>query len=131
MKVAYEEIKILREELLREGETMDKQQEPLLVSGKHGGNPEARTTRIGVLERIGFEETGWEDTRRFSGGNRWLDDGGPETQQRTRSKEEKTARDDREGVKESCQNGRCHERFRMVLCRLEGAYTNIASNIRV
>ena len=51
-------------------------------------------------------------TRRFSGGNRWLDDGGPETQQRSRSKEEKTARDDREGVKARCQNGRCHGRFR-------------------
>ena len=51
---------------------------------------------------------GW-DTRRFVGGNRWLDDGGPETQQRSRSKEEKTARDDREGIKERCQNGRrCH-----------------------
>ena len=55
-----------------------------------------------VLERVGFEETGWVDTRRFNGGNRWLDDGSPETQQRSRSKEEKTARDDREGVKERC-----------------------------
>ena len=69
------------------------------------------TTRTGILERVGFEETGWVDRRRFSGGNRWLDDGGPETQQRSRSKKEKTARDDREGIKERCQNGRCHGRF--------------------
>ena len=64
LKVAYEEIKILREDLLKEGETMD-QQEPLSISGRHGGNPETRTTRTSVLERIGFEETGWVDTRRF------------------------------------------------------------------
>ena len=51
LKVAYEEIKILREDLLREGETMDKKQEPFLVSGRHGGNPETRTTRIGVFWR--------------------------------------------------------------------------------
>ena len=93
------------------GRNDGRKQEPLLVSGRHGGHPEARTTRTGVLERVGFEETGWVDTRRFSGGNRWLDDGGPETQQRSRSKEAKTARDDREGIKERCQNGRCHGRF--------------------
>ena len=85
------------------------EQEPLLVSGGHGRNSEARATGTGVLERVGFEETSWLDTRRFVGGNRWLDDGSPETQQRSRSKEEKTARDDREGIKERCQNGRrCH-----------------------
>ena len=111
LKVAYEEIKILREDLLKEGETMDKNKSHFLSPEKHGGNPEARTTRTGFLERVGFEETGWVDTRRFSGGNRWLDDRGPETQQRSRSKEEKTARDDREGIQGKCQNGRCHERF--------------------
>ena len=104
-KVTYEEIKILREDLLREGESMDKKK----VSGGHGGNSETRATGTGVLERVGFEETSWLDTRRFVGGSRWLDDGSPEAQQRRRSKEEKIARDDREGVKERCQNGRrCH-----------------------
>ena len=94
------------------GRNDGQKQEPLLVSGRHGGNPEARTTRIGVLERVGFEKTCWLDMRRFVGGNRWLDDGGPETQQRSRSKEEKTARDDREGINERCQNGRrCHGWF--------------------
>ena len=39
------------------------------------------------------------DTGRLSGGNRWLDDGGPETQQRSRSKEEKLQ--DRESKKDA------------------------------
>ena len=64
-------------------------QEPLLVSGKHGGNPEARTTRTGVLERIGFEETGWVDTRRFSGGYRWLDGGGQRLNKEVEAKKRK------------------------------------------
>ena len=64
----------------------------------------------GVLERIGFEGTSWLNTRRFSGGIRWLDDGSPETQQRSRSKEEITPRGDRDGIKKRCQNGRrCHD----------------------
>ena len=44
--------------------------ELLLVSGKHRRNSNARTTRTGVLERVGVEETGWVDSRWFSGGNR-------------------------------------------------------------
>ena len=114
------------------GRNDGQEQEPLLVSGRHGGNPEARTTRIGVLERVSFEETSWLDTRRFVGLNRWLDDGGPETQQRSRSKEEKIARDDREGIKERCQHGGTMPwMVWMVLCRHEGANADIASNIRV
>ena len=65
---------------------------------------------FGVLERVGFEETNWLNTGRFSGGNCWLDDGSPETQQRNRSNEEITPRGDRDGIKERCQNGRrCHD----------------------
>ena len=81
-------------------------QEPLLVSRGHGGNSDTRETGTGVLERVGFEETSWMDTSRFDGGNCWLDNGSPETQQRSGSKEEKITRDDREGIKERCQNGR-------------------------
>ena len=101
LKVAYEEIKILRED------SMDKNKCGLL-------SPED-TEEIRILEQQelafwrGFEQTVWMDMRRFVGGNRWLDDGSPETQQRSRSKEEKIVRDDREGIKERCQNGRrCH-----------------------
>ena len=81
-------------------------QEPLHVSGKHRRNSNPRATRTGFLEGIGFEEAGWVDTGRFSRGNRWLDDGSPETQQRSGSKEEKTPRGGRERIWERCQNGR-------------------------
>ena len=64
LKVAYEEIKILREDLLREGETMDKNKSHFFVSGGHGGNPEARTGRTSVLERIGFGLDGHETVQR-------------------------------------------------------------------
>ena len=81
---------------------------------------------------VGFEETSWKDTRRFAGGNRGLDDGSPETQQRSRSKEEKIARGDREGIKERCPEWETMPwMVWMVLCRHEGANTDIASNIRV
>ena len=73
---------------------------------RHRRNSNPRATRIGFLEGIGFEETVWVDTRRFSGGNRWLDDGSQETQQRSGSNEEKTSRDDRERIWERCKNGR-------------------------
>ena len=86
VKVAYEEIKILREDLLREGELMDKNKSHFL-------SPED-TEEIRRLEQQelafwrGSEEISWLDTRRLEG-NRWLDDGSPETQQRSRSKEER------------------------------------------
>ena len=109
LKVAYEEIKILREDLVREGESMDKNKSHFLSPEDTEEISETRATGTGVLERVDFEETCWLDTRRFVGGNRWLDDGSPESQPRSRSKEEKTARDDREGIKERWQNERrCH-----------------------
>ena len=46
------------------------------------------------------------DTRRINGGNRRLDVGSSETQQRSGSKEEKTPRGDRERIWQRCQNGR-------------------------
>ena len=81
LRVAYEEIKILREDLLREGRIDGQKQEPHHVSGEHGRNSNPRRSRIGFLERSGFEETGWMNTRRFSGRNRGLDVGSSETQQ--------------------------------------------------
>ena len=81
-------------------------QEPLHVSGENGRNSNPRATRTGFLEGIGFEETNWVDTRRLSGGNRRLDVGSSETQQRSGRKEEKTPRGDRERIWERCQNGR-------------------------
>ena len=102
LRVAYEGIKFLREDLLRDGKSMDKHKSHFMSPEK---NSNLRATRIGFLEGIGFEETVSVDTRRFSGGNRWLDDGSPETQQRSGSKEEKTPRDDRERIWERCKNG--------------------------
>ena len=64
LKVAYKEIKILRRPVERARNDGQKQ-EPLLVSRRHAGNPETRTTGIGVLERVPFEETSWLDTRRW------------------------------------------------------------------
>ena len=107
LKVAYEEIKILREDLLREGEMMDKNKSHFL-------SPED-TKEIQRLEQQELAFWRGSASKRLAG---WTRDGsaeeiagGPETQQRSRSKEEKTARDDREGIKERCQNGRCHGRF--------------------
>ena len=45
LSVAYEENKILQADLLREGESIEKKQEPHHVSREHGGNSESRTTR--------------------------------------------------------------------------------------
>ena len=106
LRVAYEEIKILREDLSRKGESIDKKQEPHHVSGEHGGTSNPRPTRFGFLERVGFEETSWMDTRRFDGGIRQLEVGSTNTQQRSGSKEEETPRGDRDENSERCQNGR-------------------------
>ena len=81
-------------------------QEPHHVSGEHGGNSNPRTRRIGFLERVGFEETSWMDTRRFDGVIRQLEVGSTNTQQRSGSKEEETPRGDRDENSERCLNGR-------------------------
>ena len=113
------------------GRNDGQKQEPL-VSGRHGGNPEARTARIGVLERVGIEETSWLDTRRFVGGNRWLDAGSSETQQRSRSKEEQNCKRRSRGNQGKIPKlGTMPWMVWIVLCRHEGANTDIASNIRV
>ena len=109
LKVAYEEIKILREDLLREGETMDKNKSHFL-------SPED-TEEIRRLEQQELAFWRGSASKRLAGWTRdgstedWVDAGSPETQQRSRSKEEKTARDARKGVKQRCQNGRCHGWF--------------------
>ena len=125
LKVAYEETKILREDLLREGRNDGQKQEPLLVSRRHRGNPEARTARIGVLERVVGHET---VRRRKSLVGCWkLRDSTKKSKQR------------RENCKRRSRGnqGKMPEwetmlwMVWMVLCRHEGANTDIASNIRV
>ena len=49
LRVAYEEMKILREDLLRIG-IYGQKQEPLHVSGEHRRNSNPRATRTGFLE---------------------------------------------------------------------------------
>ena len=113
LKVAFEKIKILREDLLREGETMDKNKSHFL-------SPED-TEEIRRLEQQELAFWRGSASKRLagwtrdgsSGGNRCLDDGGPETQQRSRSKEEKTA-DAMDGLDGSlsscgCKHGYCKQ----------------------
>ena len=78
LKVVYEEIKILREDLMREGESMDKNKSHFL-------SPED-TEEIRRLEQqeLAFWRgsaskrlAGWTRDCLFVGGNRWLDDGSP------------------------------------------------------
>ena len=59
---AYEEIKKLRADLLREGESMDKKQESLHVPGELGGSTKARKARIELEKRNHFDED-WLDGR--------------------------------------------------------------------
>ena len=104
LKVAYEEVKILREDLLREGETMDKNKSHFL-------SPED-TEEIRSLEQQELAFWRGSTSKRLACWTRDCSSEEIETQQRSRSKEEKTARDDREGIKERCQNGgRCHGWF--------------------
>ena len=93
LKVACEEIKILREDLLREGETMDKNKSHFL-------SPED-TEEIRRLEQQELAFWRGSASKRLAG---WTRDGSTEeiagwmmeaqTQQRSRSKEEKTSKKD-------------------------------------
>ena len=91
----YEEIKILREDLQREGESMDKKQ------GEHRINSNPRATRTGFLEGIGFEER--ENSKRRS----------------------------RKNLGKMPEWETTSWMVWMVLCRREGANTDIVCNIRV
>ena len=103
------------------GRNDGQKQEPLLVSGRHGGIRRLEQQELAFLRGSASKRlAGWTRTRRFSGRNRRLDVGSPETQQRSRSKEEKIARDDREGIRERCQNGRRLHGWSGCLCRREG-----------
>ena len=66
LRAAHEEIRILRGDLLREGESMDRKQESHHVPREHGGNTKSRTTRTESADRSRCEETGWMDER-------WID----------------------------------------------------------
>ena len=108
LKVAYEEIKILREDLLREGETMDK-------SKSHFLSPED-TEEIWRLEQQELAFWRGSASKRLAG---WTRDGSSEEiagcmleAQRLNKEVEAKKRNDREGIKERCQNGRrCHGWF--------------------
>ena len=91
LKVANEKIKILREDLLREGEPMDKNKRHFLSPEDTEEIRRLEQQELAFWRGVGFEGTSWLDTRRFVGGNRWLDAGSSETQQRSRSKEESRA----------------------------------------
>ena len=127
LRVAYEEIKILREDFLREGETMDKNKSHFL-------SPED-TEEIRRLEQQELAFWRGSASKRLAG---WTRNGSAEEIAGWPRDSTKKSKQRRENCKRRSRGdpGKMPEwtmpwTVRMVLCRLEGAHTDTARNIRV
>ena len=126
LRVAFEEINILWGDLLGEGESMDKKQEPLHVSGRTRKKFESPSNKkwLSGGDRLQKKIAGWTrggSSEEIAG---WM----LEAQRLNREVEAKKRKLQETIEKESKKDARMGDDS---ICRREGANTDIASNIRV